>query len=377
MSDNREATLLADWLSGEPGSPVPDGLDNDVMEAIYALRPEYAPNPRVKIEEILNTITDGPLLDPEIGRALQEWLNSPPGTPPPKKLPIGIVEATYALRPELAPALGFGIEDVLGDINQGPLAKTSVVNLDAERTRRQWWASPALGAAAVAATALFFVGPLADKADQPAPITSRSPVPEAEALSVEQVEIEVGFDATQRSLEEENIADVPAKPISRRPASAPTAQGVPPPPPPAAVVPEPQAMPQPVARMDEPATAPPSTRRSARSAAINNRDDGEMAEAFLGEGLTIEPQPTSSENVRSLRLNPQVATFDLQADQAITAGNFERALASIDAALTLPTLNRFETARLWRTKARVLTQLGRETDAQHARETAAKLDPTR
>ena len=46
-------------------------------------------------------------------------------------------------------------------------------------------------------------------------------------------------------------------------------------------------------------------------------------------------------------------------------------------ATAIPERTRFDTARLWRTKARILTLMGRETDAQHARETAAKLDPTR
>ena len=69
--------------------------------------------------------------------------------------------------------------------------------------------------------------------------------------------------------------------------------------------------------------------------------------------------------------------FERQADTDQAAGDLDSALQSIELALPLPTLTRFDTARLWRRKAAILTLLGRETDAKHARETAAKLDPTR
>ena len=138
----------------------------------------------------------------------------------------------------------------------------------------------------------------------------------------------------------------------------------------------PEAVTEPPALSDEP-PARPQAQRSARSARTDNRDDVKMAEGFSEEVLTMEPPMATTDNARGLRLNPQVAILKLQTDQAIEMGDFDRALESINAALTLPSLHRFETARLWRTKARILTQLGRETDAQHARKTAAKLDPTR
>jgi hypothetical protein len=181
MSENLEAQALADWLAGPPHGAVPDTLDADVAEAIIALRPEYAPPHTVNIESVLATLTEGPLVDPAIADALRQWLESKPGTPPPPNLPVGVVEATYALRPELAPSLGLNIDDVLNEVNAGPLAGAEVVPLQPQggppqtdriasralgSTRRKWWTGTAVTATAVAATTLLFVGPMADKAQQ-------------------------------------------------------------------------------------------------------------------------------------------------------------------------------------------------------------------
>ena len=94
---------------------------------------------------------------------------------------------------------------------------------------------------------------------------------------------------------------------------------------------------------------------------------------------TEEEEQTSSppETIRSRRANRQLAALDERIQQTIEAAQYTQALATINEALALPNLTRFDTARLWRAKARVLTALGRETEAQHAQQTAANLDPTR
>jgi tetratricopeptide (TPR) repeat protein len=53
MNEERQAELLAQWLDGPDDRGAPEGVDADVLEAIYVLRPERAPAPRVTIEDIL------------------------------------------------------------------------------------------------------------------------------------------------------------------------------------------------------------------------------------------------------------------------------------------------------------------------------------
>lgn len=60
MSPEQQASLLADWLRSPPGADPPPGLDPDVVEGVYALRPERAPAPRVTVEDILA----GPAAEP-------------------------------------------------------------------------------------------------------------------------------------------------------------------------------------------------------------------------------------------------------------------------------------------------------------------------
>lgn len=169
MSETLQAQALADWLAdGGAGTPA---LDDDVLEAIYALKPELAPPHRLTVEAVLDSVVEGPLVDPAVAQALAEWLRAAPGTPPPQSLPIGVVETTYALRPELAPAPRLSIDDVLEGLSDGPLAAPSTPRLstvstptssvDAPPPRR--WANlggtRAWGAVALAAAILLTVIP--------------------------------------------------------------------------------------------------------------------------------------------------------------------------------------------------------------------------
>lgn len=58
MSTEEEARQLAAWLDGQLAEA--PGIDPEVLEAVYALRPERAPAPRVWPEDILAEITAGP-----------------------------------------------------------------------------------------------------------------------------------------------------------------------------------------------------------------------------------------------------------------------------------------------------------------------------
>ncbi|MEQ1506976.1 MAG: hypothetical protein ABMB14_32410, partial [Myxococcota bacterium] len=68
---------LERWLGGPVGATPPDDLDRDVVEAVYALRPDLAPAPRLTADDILATVTRGPLADPS--RSLEGSLGSNTG----------------------------------------------------------------------------------------------------------------------------------------------------------------------------------------------------------------------------------------------------------------------------------------------------------
>ncbi|MCB9742816.1 MAG: hypothetical protein H6740_09460 [Alphaproteobacteria bacterium] len=60
MSPEDQASQLARWLAERPGVEPPEGLDPEVIEAVYALRPDLAPAPRVTVDDILAGVTSGP-----------------------------------------------------------------------------------------------------------------------------------------------------------------------------------------------------------------------------------------------------------------------------------------------------------------------------
>ncbi|MEC9389197.1 MAG: hypothetical protein VX944_03915 [Myxococcota bacterium] len=181
------AQALARWLSTPAGGPIPDSLEPEVVEAIIALRPERAPPHTITIEAVLAAITEGPLMDPAVADALQRWLAAGPGTDPPPVLPVGVVETTYALRPEMAPSLGVSIDDVLAGVTKGPLASEAVDGEDGHAqgratvgvapvdsiaqqalvsVRRKRWTGTAVGMTAMAAAVVLFVAPMTDEAIQ-------------------------------------------------------------------------------------------------------------------------------------------------------------------------------------------------------------------
>ncbi len=60
MSENHEAQALARWLEEHPGQAPPADVDPEVIEALYALRPDLAPAPDLRIEDILAAVESGP-----------------------------------------------------------------------------------------------------------------------------------------------------------------------------------------------------------------------------------------------------------------------------------------------------------------------------
>ena len=61
MNEERQAQLLAEWLEAPEGTPVPEGLDLDVAEAMWVLKPELAPAPRMSSADLLASLDVAPV----------------------------------------------------------------------------------------------------------------------------------------------------------------------------------------------------------------------------------------------------------------------------------------------------------------------------
>ena len=60
MTTENQVHLLLPWLETHPGEPPPEGLDPEVVETVYVLRPDLAPAPRIGIDDILARVESGP-----------------------------------------------------------------------------------------------------------------------------------------------------------------------------------------------------------------------------------------------------------------------------------------------------------------------------
>lgn len=92
MNEEQQAQALARWL--ESGGDPPVGMDPDAIEAVYALRPDLAPPPRVSIDDILGDVASGPFAHAD-----------PPGAQVvPFPVPASLPEPDAAPEPEPVPA---------------------------------------------------------------------------------------------------------------------------------------------------------------------------------------------------------------------------------------------------------------------------------
>ena len=145
MTEEQQAQALAAWLAAPAGTPPPDGLDADVVQAVLALRPERAPAMRGGLAEVLGGLKAGPLAVPAPVVSLWRWRP--------------VVGAVGALA-----AAAVALVAVLPRADQGPPALDDAA---ADRARAAQTASPALEAAPPAA-------------DEPEPVAAASaPVPDA------------------------------------------------------------------------------------------------------------------------------------------------------------------------------------------------------
>ena len=147
MSDpttiEEQSAQLARWLDEHPGSTPPDGVDPDVLETIYALRPELAPAPSFSVDDILADITAGPFADliPEA----QADCPLPPGGE--------LVELPFVEPPT---------PDLPAEDTETAEHEPAVVDLSSERRRRRPWLWSSVGAVAAAAMALIVAIPHLD-----------------------------------------------------------------------------------------------------------------------------------------------------------------------------------------------------------------------
>ncbi len=212
MSDEIPAQRLAEWLKSPPGTAPPDGIDPDVLAAVWALVPDRAPAPRVSLDDILSRVESGPF-------------------------------ATSA--PTTGTVIGF----------PSPLdpRATGAAAQPKRRSARAWWAAPALGISLAAAAAALLVLPMAAKllspdlvateerqlaaapASAPASATEAAPellaaagIPEAEPAVAVAGEPTTTSTATPKALERSNDAPLDAarnRIVSAAPAPAADAPG--------------------------------------------------------------------------------------------------------------------------------------------------------
>ena len=118
MTAEEQALALARWLDGEEGAY--EGMDADVVEAVWVLSPGRAPAPRLDVDAILALIETGPLAAPASAAhaALAQWLDDPT-QPPPDTTHPAILEAIYVLRPDLAPPPRVSVDDLADALPAG------------------------------------------------------------------------------------------------------------------------------------------------------------------------------------------------------------------------------------------------------------------
>lgn len=153
MSPEEQASLLTRWLAAPAGQAPPEGLDPEVVETVYALRPERAPAPRVSLDDILAGVSTGPFAAGApagaVGQAAVGEAEAGAGAPGPAR------ETEGAFSP------GF----TQGSASAAPRSGGEVVDFAAARARRNRLLFT-VGSVAAAAMVLFTVMPLQRSAEQ-------------------------------------------------------------------------------------------------------------------------------------------------------------------------------------------------------------------
>ncbi len=196
MTPEKQAALIAEWLDKPPGTPPPEGVDPDAIETVFALSPERAPAPRVSIDDILAGVGSGPFFEAPAPRENKT-----------AELPLA----------EAAPA-------PIAEQPEEP-EEAQVIDLAARRRRRIWGG---VGVAAMAALVLFSVAPeegFENLADAPMPAEQAAPTTTAAPDAAPATEWERNADFAEQELQQ------PASKAAEEPQSAMQAKAEPPAPP--------------------------------------------------------------------------------------------------------------------------------------------------
>ncbi len=165
MTEETQAQLLADWLQSPPGTPAPEDLAPDVLAGVYALRPDRAPPLRVTIEDILGSLTTGPLVAGDVAAE------------PPVDAPTRAPDAGAAGRQAMAARRA---------------AATRIERAPSQRRRAMWWAVPGVGIAVTAAALALVVVKVGVPGAEQSPEMARFSAPDVTAASKPAPEVAPG-----------------------------------------------------------------------------------------------------------------------------------------------------------------------------------------
>jgi hypothetical protein len=197
MNEQRSADALAAWLAAGGATPPPD-LDPEVAAAVFALRPDLAPAPRVRADDILASVMAGPLaraaapseaVPPPLEAAVLPFPVRAP-RPAPEALPVAVVEV---VDDDEADGAGDGepvdlmpIDAEVEAWESDPHHAADVIELEGRRFgRSRALAIGSVGLAAAAAAALFVAGggsPSAPERTTVAAAPTAAPAPEPAAI---------------------------------------------------------------------------------------------------------------------------------------------------------------------------------------------------
>ena len=109
MNEEQKAQRLAEWLASPEGSDPPEDLDPEVLSAVFVLRPDRTPAPRVSLDDVLAGVKEGPFATVE--PTMDNVVEFPrPARPAPEEV-RPVREAKKRRSPSrmwVAPILGFG-----------------------------------------------------------------------------------------------------------------------------------------------------------------------------------------------------------------------------------------------------------------------------
>jgi len=184
-SEAIEADILARWIDGNRET-LPS---EESLVAVWVMRPDLAPSPRVSLDDVLSRVNTGPLsenVSVSDGEAVQVSEDD-------------FVEAIFA-QSRSSTDLSVSLEDVLSRVVSGPLSTTVIESVEGVQetesipqsaNNNRWWSAPWVAGGLAAALVLFTLLP----SQFEAPVSDDSifaPALEAEeALPAEDVEARV------------------------------------------------------------------------------------------------------------------------------------------------------------------------------------------